>query len=1403
VAQSDLVRVGGKLVRRPQRGDSTAEKRFKETIKQEQKRIQKLKLKEARQKAAKDLDKQFKEAQFSNINSAISSLEEIKNKNPNIYKFMQVKPETFKKKQDKRVDTIKKRINRLKKDIEDSKKDEKRYRDRDDDEREDREEARQEGYEKEIKVLKKYLPKVKGGDLTLNINKVLDYADDVGDAEYKRERYQKEIAKKVAQGAGDVTKISYSNGKPSSAVVNGQKISLKGLSSKEKENIRLGSVKRSEIKDINKKIREGKALSVKDFKKARELGIKSSEVLSAAAKQFEIDKKLKELKEKQKSVRENQIDKSFKDAGLDFVVGAFTPKQKKKILKRFTEPVRAKVADIRTREGLSDIEREKKLRNLLNISPERVNQSKTFKDIIDKINKNKKLRSEDLIKANNLISPGTKFTATKKEQVPIYKMNATFLDKLDLAQPRARKILESYGNSLVDLTAGQLESIRKESKGTAKAALAATLGFPLALGIVAIRDLYNIVKLSNPKVRDNFVKGMIKLATDKNSQKSFLRQKDKFGKDLFEGNIFAWAEIMDMIIPIEAIGKLGKTGDFIDTTKKVQSSVKDLRKVDLTKPNEKVIKNTIDELDKLKPNQRLELLQSQGIKVKDAREANKYLKDLKDSLITEKKIKNLDNLISDANKKFKNTIKKPTQSKFDNTLSEVKSINKKVNNLKSEVKDISKIKQDLKKLDKLQKQKTTKVGDKIVTTKLTKQQEKIVKDFIKEKNDIINKINRIQRRIKSTNIDEITKNILQSEKKSYQDFIKQVKAREEIIFGDSKAPRSKKIEQVKKLGEEIKKAKKRKSIFNKLDKLQIKLKSKGFKDINLLEPTLRNRFRKVLKDVDNINNKSLAQLGSLDKRLDNLLSSQIKKSEVKGFAKKEISDVLQEARSEIKKNSKKLTKEQVNNILLKDNSKKLINDRIKNIESNIINLRKKVLSDIFFIDNFKNIPLKNTQKFNNFLSDLMKSKKLTRQERVRITNIEGLINDLDKQLNKFKSNLKNLPEKKKEVNQELFEKRLEQSKGKFNQPKVISDDVVLPFKIGDIEGEVRIINFGFGKKGSIGKLQKKPKPKVEFKFYKKTKNKYGTPIDNMQKRINQALKRDKKIQNRISVAENYKKSSKRLDDIDLRKLDEKQRKRLKRAKSTINEQIKDISKDIEFRTAFIIAKILKKDTLVDKRISLKDMLKYRTELKQINKIINEVKKDIVKPIKEPKRKKPGKIKKIKRPRKPDRPKPTKKDTEIKTRIKRPKKPKDIKIPPKKLRIPKFDSLPETKNKKRQGYIIKIKSGNRIVAKTNKVLPKRRATNLARQIVDGKKGNFPLSASYSLEKTRKTNIADVKRTILENKFRTKKTKSPKVQESVEKKKYRIDTKQEKKAIKKLRKKTKTKKTTKNNKKSKKK
>jgi hypothetical protein len=102
-----------------------------------------------------------------------------------------------------------------------------------------------------------------------------------------------------------------------------------------------------------------------------------------------------------------------------------------------------------------------------------------------------------------------------------------------------------------------------------------------------------------------------------------------------------------------------------------------------------------------------------------------------------------------------------------------------------------------------------------------------------------------------------------------------------------------------------------------------------------------------------------------------------------------------------------------------------------------------------------------------------------------------------------------------------------------------------------------------------------------------------------------------------------------------------------------------------------------------------------------------------------------------------------------------------------------------------------------------VLPKRRATNLARQIVDGKKGNFPLSASYSLEKTRKTNIADVKRTILENKFRTKKTKSPKVQESVEKKKYRIDTKQEKKAIKKLRKKTKTKKTTKNNKKSKKK
>lgn len=401
MVKSDLVRVGGKLVRRPEKGDKAGEERFKKSIEREQKRVRRENLKEVAQK----IDKQFKDTQFQTVEQAKEELQKIKKQNPDVYKFMNVKPSTFEKQQNKRINKIQNRIERRKKDIEESKKDEDKYRDRDDERREIREEARQRGYREEIEELEKFLPRFKKGEI-INPNKVIDFAQDVGRAKEReeeaeelqelqekkqkqREKDFKDISKKLQKGkniskselkrlqdlgvkkeeivrSGNISKVSYKGGTPSSVVVGGQKISLDDLSKKDRENIQLTSVKKAKVKNLNKKVQQGKTLSPEDFEQARKLGIKPNELLEAAGKQFEIEQELEELK-KQKKAQESKIDKSFKKAGLTFVAEAFTPKQKKKILNRLTAPTRAKVASIRTNPNLKPLEKERRLREVLDI----------------------------------------------------------------------------------------------------------------------------------------------------------------------------------------------------------------------------------------------------------------------------------------------------------------------------------------------------------------------------------------------------------------------------------------------------------------------------------------------------------------------------------------------------------------------------------------------------------------------------------------------------------------------------------------------------------------------------------------------------------------------------------------------------------------------------------------------------------------------------------------------------------------------------------------------------------------------------------------------------------------------------------------------------------------------------
>jgi len=232
-----------------------------------------------------------------------------------------------------------------------------------------------------------------------------------------------------------------------------------------------------------------------------------------------------------------------------------------------------------------------------------------------------------------------------------------------------------------------------------------------------------------------------------------------------------------------------------------------------------------------------------------------------------------------------------------------------------------------------------------------------------------------------------------------------------------------------------------------------------------------------------------------------------------------------------------------------------------------------------------------------------------------------------------------------------------------------------------------------------------------------------------------------------------------------------------------------------FRAAAIIQII---DKLIGKANAI-DKLPTKVPAKKMpSKIVTPIK-DVT-PGKVPKKKTPTKIKKPLKdvtPKKtPARPTPTKTITKV------PKKPVK-KVPPKKpikpikfpiLRI-NIKTLP--KKGSRQGYIVNIKEGNRIVKRTNQLLPKNRATNFMRRYLD----NNPQASGVIIPKG-KTSVVDINKTILGNKFRVKRSKGTKVLKNVEKREFRLDKSKEKAITKLKKKKKKTKKIKKKKKHSKK-
>ncbi len=104
--------------------------------------------------------------------------------------------------------------------------------------------------------------------------------------------------------------------------------------------------------------------------------------------------------------------------------------------------------------------------------------------------------------------------------------------------------------------------------------------------------------------------------------------------------------------------------------------------------------------------------------------------------------------------------------------------------------------------------------------------------------------------------------------------------------------------------------------------------------------------------------------------------------------------------------------------------------------------------------------------------------------------------------------------------------------------------------------------------------------------------------------------------------------------------------------------------------------------------------------------------------------------------------------------------------PRKLSIPNFRLLKRSGS--RAGFIIRIKQGDKIISLTKDLLPMKRAINFMRRRLDNN-----LRASGETVKVGTTSIVDVSKTILDNKFRTKRGKDPKVRIEVEKRKFRLD------------------------------
>lgn len=242
---------------------------------------------------AKRLDEQFKNIESGNINEVIQVYsnipQEIKNK-------MSVNIQQIKDIQQNRINSIKNEINQLQESIKETREDISKS---DSKKRRDREKAKLDGLQAEVRELERFIPRLQQGEI-LDVGKIKSFASKVGSAERKQEQAKREarrqrdkaVSEALKKGA-EVSAINYEKG---TATIGGQTVKVP---SSQLKTLKLSSqVRAKQTKELNQLATKAadptKQLTVSDFEKARELGIKSSELLDIQSRATTFDNLLKQ-----------------------------------------------------------------------------------------------------------------------------------------------------------------------------------------------------------------------------------------------------------------------------------------------------------------------------------------------------------------------------------------------------------------------------------------------------------------------------------------------------------------------------------------------------------------------------------------------------------------------------------------------------------------------------------------------------------------------------------------------------------------------------------------------------------------------------------------------------------------------------------------------------------------------------------------------------------------------------------------------------------------------------------------------------------------------------------------------------------------------------------------------------